>query len=336
MKGFLLQILRDQNCDLYTDLNKIIVFCKDIWKNKLMIWYTNHDHKHSEEIIFILDQILYPLSKYEKDFLNTYELFMLLSSAYLHDIGMQSSKIEKIPFDMLTTDHHCKIRKRHAEESHKIIMRSTLNSIKRDDIRLPQIDEEFIPFIANICMGHSTDFIDTVNEKFCTTFKSVKNEDIRGQLLASLLLIADELDLTRKRVDMSLLQGIELSPISKVHWYKHYYTQKVRIINKTINIDLVFPSKSEGYSYLFENLIRNKLNDQIKQVNPILSSSTNGLLSFNEKIAFNVNIDDEISNRNFPHNSIEILVQTGKNSLSMPLDEALKDYVRYKKNHHNN
>lgn len=320
---------------MFEDLQKIQMFCKELWKQKLMIWFTNHDHKHSEEVIHILGQILKPLESYQREFLNEHELFILLSSAYLHDIGMQSLKIDNnISIDQLTTEHYNFIRKKHAEESFNIIIRSIIDSINRDEIHLPKIDVDYIPHIALISKGHSTDYFDEVIHLFQSKeYNTIKNRDIRGKLLTSLLLFADELDLTRNRVDMTLLEQINLSSLSKIHWFKHYYTQKIYISNKTIYIQLVFPDKSNDYKLLFEKMIREKLEEQLDRINTILADSTNGLLSLKNEIEITSSINRYISNRPFP---IELIKELKKQVFSKdpkPINDALKEYIENKKAH---
>ncbi|MDA8089630.1 MAG: hypothetical protein M0Z61_05350 [Nitrospiraceae bacterium] len=84
--------LKLKNPKLFSDLEGISRFCTEIWKDTLLPWFTNHNCEHSEEIIYILGQILAPLENNPK-FPDEHELFILLASAYLHDIGMQLLKI---------------------------------------------------------------------------------------------------------------------------------------------------------------------------------------------------------------------------------------------------
>ena len=58
---------------------------QNIWNRVLLRHYTNHGLDHSERMIEILNTLLSNGVK-----LNEHEKFILLSSIYLHDIGMQS------------------------------------------------------------------------------------------------------------------------------------------------------------------------------------------------------------------------------------------------------
>lgn len=57
------------------------------------MYYTDHSIEHSLRILEYLSQVITDLMSSEEQ-LNKYELFVLISSVYLHDIGMQFDKFE--------------------------------------------------------------------------------------------------------------------------------------------------------------------------------------------------------------------------------------------------
>lgn len=61
--------------DCLADIKKS---CLEIWKERLLHWFTNHNCDHSSEIVHILGQILKPIERHET-FLTNHELFILLS-----------------------------------------------------------------------------------------------------------------------------------------------------------------------------------------------------------------------------------------------------------------
>ncbi len=75
-----------QSSDLSKTLKDIEEFCKRIWRVPLISWFTSHDVSHSKEIIHLLGQILSPIENTSAS-LTEHELFILLASAYLHDIS---------------------------------------------------------------------------------------------------------------------------------------------------------------------------------------------------------------------------------------------------------
>jgi len=83
------------NSELSSCLDEIVKSCNKIWDNIQLPWFTKHDVSHSKEIIHLLGQILAPIEDTSQK-LNEHELFILLASAYLHDIGMQNLKIDDI------------------------------------------------------------------------------------------------------------------------------------------------------------------------------------------------------------------------------------------------
>lgn len=233
----LVKRLETKNPSLHNCLQDIKKFCLARWKIPYLSWFTNHDVEHSEEVIHLLGQILKPIENQES-FLSEHELFVLLASAYLHDIGMQSLKLDGTPIDELTDKQYIEIRKRHAQESFNVILKRVM-TVERDDFHLPEsLDEDYVSPIAFVSKGHSTDFFDEVIKEFKENPPTPKNRPIRAEMLTALLLIADELDLHSKRADFSKLAQIDISPYTQLHWFKHHYVNYVGIENGTIKITL--------------------------------------------------------------------------------------------------
>lgn len=300
------QKLKSLNAELFDELGEIKKFCYDVWKDRLLPWFTNHDCEHSKEIVHLLDQILKPLESHPQ-FLNDHELFILLSSAYLHDIGMQFLKIDDIPIDRLTGEQYNIIRKRHADESYNIILKLVSKSIGRDDFHLPSIDEEYIPAIARVSRGHSSDFFKDILGEFRKDTLTPKGREVRGELLTSLLMIADEFDLQCKRVSFTETAKYELSDYSKVHWYKHHYVDFVSVESGTVKIILKFPDNADTYKELIKTLIEIKLKKQIGNVNPVFMESTSGILHLNPNINFDLRTDRTGVKREMPEEVIKEL-----------------------------
>ena len=280
-----------RSSDLYKSLKEIEEFCNKTWHAPLLPWFTRHDVSHSKEIIHLLGQILSPIEN-TPACLNEHELFVLLASAYLHDIGMQYLKVENVSVDKLTSDEYEIIRKRHAEESCKIILKSVQKSLVRDDFHLPEIEEEYLPVIAWVSKGHATEFFEETIQYFQENPATPLNRPVRGELLASLLLIADELDLQSKRVKFPETAKFNPSDFSYVHWFKHHYVDFVEIKNGNISLTLKFPANANEYKELIKELIETKLKVQIDKVNPILSKETSGLLHLNNVVNIQIKTDD--------------------------------------------
>ena len=97
---------RLKNC-----LNSIKDASERIWNKPKLTHYTNHDIDHSKNIITILNKIL---ETAPDNLLNEHELFVLLVSAYLHDIGMQTTlSLDNPDTTNLTLEEKEIIRKNH-------------------------------------------------------------------------------------------------------------------------------------------------------------------------------------------------------------------------------
>ncbi len=315
------QILKNKNESLYYVLKDIEKCSIQIWNDRLLPWFTNHNVGHSKEIIHILGQIVSPLISND-DFLSDHELFILLASAYLHDIGMQNLKIEQISIEQLTEKEYNQIRKRHAEESYNIILSKT-KLVGRDDFHLPaSLEENYILPIALVSKGHSTDYFEEVIAELQKTPLTPGNRLARVDMLTALLMIADELDLQNKRINFSDLAKFTLSPYSLLHWYKHHYVDFVEVDACSIKLNLNFPENSEDYQELIEELIVGKLKKQIAKINPILKRVTNNVLRLDTEIDIQTHIDTSGVKRELPK---DVLMEL-KKSFS---EEALPQKSNY-------
>lgn len=286
----LVEKLESANPALHSCLDDIRKFCVARWKIPYLSWFTNHDVEHSEEIIHLLGQILKPIENQES-FLTEHELFVLLASAYLHDIGMQSLKIDGTPINELTPQQYNEIRKRHAQESFDVILKRVM-TVERDDFHLPEsLDEDYVSSIAFVSKGHSTDFFDEVIEEFKKNPPTPKNRPIRAEMLTALLLIADELDLHNKRADFSKMAQIDVSSYTQLHLFKHHYVNYVSVENGTVKLTLMFPPKSEDYKELIREYIETKLIEQIEKVNPVLKKETANHLHLESKVDIQIKED---------------------------------------------
>jgi hypothetical protein len=116
------------------------------------------------------------------------------------------------------------------------------------------LNDKDVDIISALCIGHRV--ISLQDPRFETRYDHL-NRPIRVQLLAGLLRIADELDMTYTRAPsrqrMLMEVTAQFDPIARIHWMKHYYTESVSFsLEKTvgqqpsvkINIDLRGPDKT--------------------------------------------------------------------------------------------
>ncbi|MCH7755383.1 tetratricopeptide repeat protein [candidate division KSB1 bacterium] len=227
---------------------------------------------------------------------------------------MQFLKIEGKTIDQLTETEYNEIRKRHAQASYDIILKRVGDYVKRDDFHLPNIDEEYLRPIALVSKGHATNFFEDVIKEFENDPAYTKNRPIRGELLTSLLMIADEFDMQGKRVDFSKLSQFDISDYAQLHWFKHHYVDFIEIKKGIVNLKLKFPQDSETYQELFKELIATKLEKQITKVNPILREFTGGKLNLSELIQIDKKVDITPTKRELPEGVLKYLREEVGNS----------------------
>lgn len=201
------------------------------------IHYTDHGVEHSERIIKTIGDIFG--SSQDPDMLNAYEIFILLASAYLHDVGMQSARYTGLPDKPeYTLEDKEIIREKHAESSAKMILESVQPN---SDFSLGlEGREEYVPFIANIVRYHSGKGGEDINS---LKDSSLKGEYVRLKLLAALLKLADGLDRDYRRVKIKELKFWPIPTESKFHWWTHHYTQSVTIKDGRIKLYFRFPEE---------------------------------------------------------------------------------------------
>ena len=210
---------------------------KDIWKIPRLPWYTDHGIDHSERIICHLNNLCFGLTSIPGSYSEHYgltveEVFLLLSAAWLHDIGMQDlSDLSFHSVDEMDNEDWEKVRKRHPEKAFEMIMKPGTG--ERDEPKFStgiKINDDFRIPLALICKGHSSKFFEEVISQFPHNTLNIegKGKKIRGELLTALLLMADELDLHYKRALFK--ENYPLSNVSKLHHFRHHYIGHVEVV----------------------------------------------------------------------------------------------------------
>jgi len=184
--------------------------------------YTIHDIRHSEAVVGILEWLV---PDDLKKSLNAYEIYFLVMSAFLHDIGM-------VDFPELLDEDF---------EDFMIRMKRKFPDIKEEEVKRMYIrenhqlrSEQFIEkhfrelvikdffqakIVGRICRGHRN--ADLANRQLFNNREmySAKNISINIPLLSALLQIADELDLTFERAPIIIYEIIKPhDPISRQEW----------------------------------------------------------------------------------------------------------------------
>ncbi len=173
--------------------------------------YTPHDTSHSEVVLTRINDII---SSNLKEKLNNYEIYFIIVSAYLHDIGMADFDSLIIPEEIRGDKEKLKtfIRDNHHIRSEQFIIENFKN-LKISDINKARI-------IGRICRGHRKERLNDTN--LFDHKHAYKNETINIPFLAALLRISDELDLTFERIPLIIYElNLINDPLSKSEWEKH-------------------------------------------------------------------------------------------------------------------
>ncbi|RZN33119.1 MAG: hypothetical protein EF813_11295 [Methanosarcinales archaeon] len=199
---------------------------EEMWKKGAFhhTYYTLHGMDHSRAVISILDGLVDGIDPDRR--LTKPEIFYLLASVYLHDVGMLRSHLddedrakeisarEKRPYskeDLIRDKHHLRSGEYVTEHAEKL----NLDPVESGCVKL-------------ICEGHRVVKLDTEDYDGILIGS---NERIRVRMLAALLRFSDELDVSYQRAPrelMDLLEG-EMPDYSRLQWLKHYYTRGVGV-----------------------------------------------------------------------------------------------------------
>ena len=247
--------------------------------------YTLHDISHSENVIknmwkFIPEEV--------KEKLNAMEIYLLILSAYLHDVGMAVSKDEED--DILKSEEFLKFQDKHEREVDLIGNYKKEGNTRAADFYEKQIimdyirehhhersydyimnnyngekglkidDENHARVIAKICRAHRLDIKDLEDKSEFDRDYPLGNF-INLQFLAVCLRLGDTLDADSRRAPKILKEFINpRNPTSKQEWEKHLSVPEVGITEEKIKINAT--CKSPRYQRGLLELVRKIENER--------------------------------------------------------------------------
>jgi len=235
----LLEGLKISNVLLKACFSNIKEAAKEKWESPLLRHYTRHGPDHSERVIDRIGGLL----EVNPSLLNEHERFLLLASAYLHDIGMQYPTYAGLPYkSKYSFEELEKVRENHHEAGAKIIYESISNKPALS-LGLEQC-KDYGNFLATITRYHRKLDINELRDA------ALHGEKIRLPLLVALLRLGDALDADNERVNMEILKARDIPVESKRHWWFHYYVQSVFIERGIIKLYFRFPEVYRGEKVL--------------------------------------------------------------------------------------
>ncbi len=255
--------------------------------------YTLHGMDHYSAVISVLNKLVDGIDPDSE--LTIHEIFYLLASVYLHDVGMLISHTEdedkakaistqkKKPFtkeDLIRDEHHLRSGKYVREHA--------------GDLKLDHVEAGCV---KSICEGHRAVKLDTTDYDD----KIIDNEYIRVRLLAALLRFSDELDVSYKRAPKELMDVLkeDMSDYSLLQWLKHYYTSGVGITfqqsnrkrRTVIEIQTQHPNRERGRK-ITEELIFKPIEESLRSVDRILLEYGLNITLNPPKISYNESLDE--------------------------------------------
>jgi hypothetical protein len=271
-----------QTSDLANQVMMIERAVQDVWKSNAMIWFTDHGPSHSRRVAEYALNLAKPPSIAAELRLTPLESFVLFASSWLHDIGMQDlSGAGTIGGNLnpSTVRHEHPMR--------------TYTRIEADwsSWGLPKDDAPLAELVAWVARAHGTKYYKPT-VAILEDLKTVRNQPVRGRLLACLLLMADELDLHYERA-MSFSGFGMLNNVSEAHFLKHRCVEGVRSEYSTngdlcIDIDLVYSSGlPEECRELVRKWIDVKLRQQMGMTEKELLEGFSSQVRYNRSIRFN-------------------------------------------------
>jgi len=285
----LLRELDSAEVDLSGRLERVRLSANAIWAHQRLVWFTDHTStRHSRRIIQLLGELLDRLQGTDQA-LHRSELFVLLTAAYVHDIGMQDFRIGDRGPETFAIDDYELIRDRHPARAKDLIVQRVLRiDPERGDFRIDLDDRlEYLLPIALVSQGHGSAFFESTLDEFNRADYAPENHPLRGALLTALLLMADELDLHEDRALFP--QEMAQSPLVSLHHHVNHYVTRVSVRagtpprRRVMQISFSFPPGSASYQAEVRSFVVDKLARQARRVNPVLVGETAGELEIDPR-----------------------------------------------------
>ena len=246
-------------------------FVDSLWgeANHIISNYTDHSLKHSLRIITRLEDLL---TNRIANFLSSEEIYLLLLGAILHDIGMQCdlrklNDVKRVAVDnfgAVFKEQYAPSAKSFSEkeqseirENHHLLTAAKLHCLALDSSHsnesaaIRSISNDLIEDLIDICMFHSKLPINECD----MNFKHLSNG--RKRLIAALVRLGDELDISSDRVNMDIPRQFMIPPENGAYWYLHNNTN-VKIHKGIISVYYrVRPNETDRYEeFLQQSMVR--------------------------------------------------------------------------------
>ena len=242
------------------------------WRKQLQWSFTDHGEKHSKRVADLALQLA-GLAPIHPDLeLSLIERFVLWAASWVHDLGMQN---------LHQNEDIAVIRPTHPERTRELL--------RKGSVSLGTQDPQMLEAIAIVANAHGTHYYRPVLDHEGAD-QNLRGDQVRIGLLAALLLMADELDLSNQRA-LPNDALTEFESETAAHWLKHQCVAAVHISHSEygvqIRVDMVFPEAlALDDRARVQQWIRDKLQRQIALVDPELQAGFRGMFAFDSDIQF--------------------------------------------------
>jgi hypothetical protein len=268
--------------DLAESLDKIRVKLAEHWAQTYLTWFTDHGVGHAQRVAqraLALGDI--PNAPAGID-LSLLERYILCAASLLHDIGMNDLTLSEHPLGEMQPEEYGNVRHGHSRRSGELILAAPT------DWGLPTADPVLAEVVGLVARAHGTQYyrptIPLLEER-----TNVRDQTVRGPLLAAILLMADELDLSYRRI-ATIPEDVRLNSVSEAHAFKHRcissassHTYRDGTIG--LHIRLSIPDELSSDSKVdIERWIVGKLRRQMALIDPQISQGFENSVRFNRAI----------------------------------------------------
>lgn len=274
------------NHEYITSLEKISKEVELVWENsRLPILYTPYDHIHCAYV----ERQVYELIPNIKQVLSPKEIFLLIASVWLHDIGMCPELFmdESVANEFNTTkDLDRKVRNEHPMRSKRYIKE------KGSDFGLAAEDIEHLSIISFL---HRHKNYDGLKEE-C---KNPKTDDgIRRALLIAYLRLVDALQIPRKTdtKEFKLFLSLGVDFESRLHRFKSMYAKRLLPDPDKLSITIVLKRPGgvdQDEMFPLQELLKTEVQDEIDSVRDVF------YLYYRDKVPVYLTVEcvsEEVSN----------------------------------------
>lgn len=212
--------------------------------NTELAYYNDHGLNHFERV----ENNFFHILSASNINLNCCELLLALLSIWFHDIGLFLGRKQGEDPIQGRTEHYRRVR--------------DVIDLLEDSRHIAKMDTVQKELLIRICEGHSRKVDQsTISEKI-----EWNSEEIRPQMLSSILRVADALDIDKRRAPESIfdLFGESIPTDSREHWEKHFMISGININPNYSSVDIfVFLNKFEINTLIQQCLILNRIEKEV-------------------------------------------------------------------------